>query len=86
MGLLGIIVKALSDSLLTSLFNFIQAEMHDRQLIAQGRQDQHVDDLEQGMAQAKQAAASDEKVVSLSDRQLDATLNLVRRGIPGRST
>lgn len=86
MGLLGIIVKALSDSILTALFNFIQAEMHDRRLIAQGRQDQHVDDLQASVNQARQAAVTDEKVVSLSDRQLDDTLRIVRRSASGRST
>lgn len=52
------LLKALSDSLISSLFEFLKAEMHDRGLIAQGQAQQaaaetaHEARTEASMAQA----------------------------------
>lgn len=78
--IIGMIIKALSDSLLSALFNFIQSEMHDRGLIAQGQAQQKAADDAASTAEAKDAAQISEDVARDSDADLDAGLERVRSG------
>jgi hypothetical protein len=79
MGFLALIIKSLSDSLLASVFKFIQDEMQKRALVAQGRAEQHTADLAASVKEGRDAAATDESVRALDDSQLDAGLEQVRR-------
>lgn len=76
--MLAILLKALSDSLLSALFDFIKSEMRDRGLIDQGRAAQHTDDLEATVKEARDAAQTEEAVAGLDDAALDAGLERVR--------
>lgn len=74
----ALILKALGDSLLSSLFNFIQQEMRDRGLIQQGAEQQHVRDLEATITESKDANAVEEQVARDNDAQLDSALETIR--------
>lgn len=76
--MIAMLLKALSDSLLSALFNFIQAELQKRALVAQGRADQHIADLSATVQEAKHAAKIQEDVARLDDAGLDAGLERVR--------
>lgn len=80
--MIAALLKALSDSLVSALFNLIQSEMHDRGLIQQGRVEQQAADLKASVEEAKDAAQIQESVAGASDAQLDAGLNAVRKPAP----
>lgn len=77
-AILGLVIKALSDSLLQAVFGFIQQEMQKRALVAQGRADQHIADLAASVKEGSDVAKTEEGVAALSDDQLDAALRRVR--------
>lgn len=83
MNFLALIVKALSDSLLSAALKLLQDEMAKRQLVSQGRLEQHTADLENSLKDAKDAAKTDEGVRALDDAGLDAGLERMRQSAAG---
>lgn len=72
------LLKALSDSLISSLFEFLKAEMHDRGLIQAGREAQHTDDLQATVNEATDAARIREGVQATANADLDGYLERLR--------
>lgn len=72
--ILGLIVKYLTDDVVTAIFNLITGEMHDRGLIAQGQAQQHTSDLQATVKESTDAAEIRGQVQGEPDSALDADL------------
>jgi hypothetical protein len=76
--LLGIVVKSLSDSLLSTVADFIKSELQSRQLIAQGQAQQHATDLEATVKDATDAATIKDRVNAMPDSAVADDLDRLR--------
>lgn len=78
LAVLKSVLGSVADSFLTQVFGLLKDEMNRRNLLEQGREQQHAADLEKTVTQAKEAASIDESVRALDDAGLDAGLERMR--------
>lgn len=75
---MGTIISAIVDGILKSAFGWLSSIMEKRQLLQQGREQQHSDDLSASVKEAKDAAQIRETVQTSDISAIDTDLERLR--------